>query len=147
MMNEASYKGFGDIAIVGDEKAVATQIQRIVDSGATDVWPASSPSSTTRQRHSAGPPTCWPRSCSPSADGIQPSSTEMTGPGINDDSSLEQKRRGATSLAADEQPHRSLVRPTQPSDECRPPSSDPRRLDPNAARGYTDVALEGESTA
>jgi F420-dependent oxidoreductase-like protein len=38
VMNEAGYQGFGDIAIVGDEKAVTSQIRAIVDAGATDVW-------------------------------------------------------------------------------------------------------------
>jgi F420-dependent oxidoreductase-like protein len=38
VMNEAGYQGFGDIAIVGDEKAVAGQIQTIIDAGATDIW-------------------------------------------------------------------------------------------------------------
>jgi F420-dependent oxidoreductase-like protein len=38
VMHEAGYQGFGDIAIVGNEKTVATQIQAIVDAGATDVW-------------------------------------------------------------------------------------------------------------
>lgn len=38
VMSEGGYAGFGDIAIVGNEKAVAGQIQAIVDAGATDVW-------------------------------------------------------------------------------------------------------------
>jgi alkanesulfonate monooxygenase SsuD/methylene tetrahydromethanopterin reductase-like flavin-dependent oxidoreductase (luciferase family) len=38
IMNEAGYQGFGDIALVGDEKTVASQIRAIADAGATDVW-------------------------------------------------------------------------------------------------------------
>jgi F420-dependent oxidoreductase-like protein len=38
VMNEAGYEGFGDIAIVGKEEAVASQIRSVIDAGATDVW-------------------------------------------------------------------------------------------------------------
>jgi alkanesulfonate monooxygenase SsuD/methylene tetrahydromethanopterin reductase-like flavin-dependent oxidoreductase (luciferase family) len=38
VMNEAGYQGFGDLAIVGNEETVASQIRSIVDAGATDVW-------------------------------------------------------------------------------------------------------------
>jgi F420-dependent oxidoreductase-like protein len=38
VMNEAGYEGFGDIAIVGTEQAVAAQIRSIADAGASDVW-------------------------------------------------------------------------------------------------------------
>jgi F420-dependent oxidoreductase-like protein len=38
VMNEAGYPGFGDLAIVGNEEAVASQIRSIVGAGATDVW-------------------------------------------------------------------------------------------------------------
>lgn len=38
VMSEGGYEGFGDIAIVGDERTVAAQIRAIVEAGATDVW-------------------------------------------------------------------------------------------------------------
>jgi F420-dependent oxidoreductase-like protein len=38
VMNEGGFEGFGGIAVVGDEQAVAAQIRAIVAAGASDVW-------------------------------------------------------------------------------------------------------------